>query len=150
MTLHLATVEQLLEWQAAIVAELARRAAPPAPPVARAPWEMPPPQPTYVQPQAYAPPPPPAPPVAPMMLEAIREWNTGITDLAREVDAWPAWKKRSFIATAGQQRGAVTPTFKTDPALAARFAAVPPRPEGAPPVQGNGKGEGGSVELGPR
>jgi len=31
--------------------------------------------------------------------EAIREWKTGITDLAREVDAWPAWKKRSFIAT---------------------------------------------------
>lgn len=126
MTLQHATVEQLCAWQADIVAELARRAAP-SPPVARAPWEM------AAPPAAYAPPQPADPRQA--EIDRLRAQLAAIAPPA------PAMLGG---------RGMVAPTFKTDPRAAAAFAGVAARTrDDAPPVHGNGIGEG-AADIGTR
>lgn len=143
MNLSTASIAQILEWQAQLVAELARRAEPPAPPPQpRAPWETPAPMSPTADPDVQG-----------LIAQAVKA-------------ALAAQQPRSFTnvgqppAMLGGQstRAVVTTTQKTDPVLAAKFGAMPPRPDivdpetgrvwASPGVQGNGKGEGGAVEFG--
>ncbi len=119
-----ATLLQLTEWQNAIVMELYRRAAmADAPPVPRAPWEQPAPR-------------------APTELELLRaqlaEARASITPAPQPSTGRPP------AMLGGQQigPGTVIATQKTDPAYAQAFAQMPARFDHAPPVQGNGRGEG--------
>lgn len=126
MSLQHATTEQITEWIAEMVAELAARAGVEEQPVAAPPWEQPTARPMRG--------PPRRPPIS---------------------SARPAPQQAPMFEPAPAQRiapGTVIATSATDPALAARWATVPPRledPHGnAPPgINGNGKGEGGAITL---
>lgn len=146
MTLQNATVSQLIEWQAAIIDELARRAS--TPQVAQ------PPQPPWmgaVPPPQYPVSPPPvrepsvwrAPQQEPMRRPAIGAGESGRGEATQ-----------SLMSTVGPQYaparrppGTVYETGSTDPDLARAFHSVPARPDGLPPIHGNGAGHG-QVDLG--
>lgn len=174
MNLSTASITQLIEWQAQLVAELARRAQPPAPPPQpRAPWEMGP----YVGAEGRA----RAAAERAAIVRGDAEYAPDGHGVAAPPDIQAAISAAVAQALAAQQppaptprnftnlappamlggqstRAVVTTTPKTDPVLAAKFAAVPPRPDivdpetgrvfAAPGLQGNGKGEGGAVEFG--
>lgn len=127
MSLQQATVEQLVQWQAAIVDELARRAGVITAPVARPPWEMGPP--------ARAPEP------APMSEVDILRARLAALEAGKIQTLAPPAGAPSMLA--GQH--GVIPTVRTDPQAFGVLMSTRPRPEGVPGIQGNGKGMGGQI-----
>lgn len=129
MSLQNATTKQLLAWALDIMEELARRAAPPKPASATPPWER----------------------------QEVPEASQMLTSLLRRAPQAEMIEPPRTVAPRVVEPGTVIATGRTDPELAARFAQVPARPDHpdnplrsvAPPVQGNGKGEGGAIDFNP-
>lgn len=142
MNLQQMTVDELTHWLSVLTAELARRAAPPPAPQPRAPWEMGRAQIEATREAVWrtgqmpdnglA---PTAPPDINAVIAAAVAREMASRGDNRMVGYAPP---RSFADVgpppmlAGQQRpppGTVLTTRKTDPELAAKFAAVPERPD---------------------
>lgn len=130
MSLQQATVEQLVQWQAAIVDELARRAGVIVAPVARPPWEMGPP--------ARA----PKPIAQPMSEVDMLRARLAALEAGKIQPLAPPMGAPAMLAG---QHGVVIPTVRTDPQALGVFQSTRPRPDGVPGVQGNGKGMGGQI-----
>ena len=121
MSLENASIQQLIDWQAAIVAELVRR--------------------TVVQ-QA---PPQPAPPWEQVATHVPRAAPV-VAQQAPQVLAPPAMLGGQHGVPQGLAPGTVIATAKTDPKMAALFAQQAVRHEGVAGPRGNGRGEG-AIEL---
>lgn len=159
------TVDEIMHWMGELTAELARRAAQPAQPMP--PWA----QQQDVRAGAATPPRWRAPAVEPKarpftsttqpMINMPAMPEGGLppgTPLTRApVEAAPADPVAALVeqlraqitgqpvATPAPQRGIVTTTAKTDPEAARVFLGVPPRPDGAPPINGAGIAAGGAI-----
>lgn len=126
MSLQNATVEQLLQWQADIGDEMARRMVQrPEPVVPRPPWAI----------QAAA---------VIAKREPLQQQETPEQLMVRAQQMMDERTSRN----APQLLPGVRMTARSDPKLAAMFAAVPHRPDGVPGIAGSGHGEG-MIELGP-
>lgn len=158
MTLHLATIEQLIAWQSDIVNELARRAGVQAAPVAAPPWEMHRVGRTATSPTMLHIPSIPAPvhpgPQPPSELDALRARLAAMEAGQHHAVLAPP---NGAPAMLGGQAPAMPPgsvlsvartTVATDPVGAAIFAQQKPRAPGVPGPQGNGRGMGGQIGFG--
>jgi hypothetical protein len=162
MNLQHMSVEDLAHWLSVLTAELARRAQPPPTPTQpRAPWESRDDAATWAEIAAADARAKRAHTVTAAQV-AAPDINAVITAAVQAAIGGQAPAPRSFADVAapsmlgGQQPrlppGTVLTTRKTDPELAARFAATPPRPDlgvddrgrviAAPGLQGSGNGEG--------
>lgn len=161
------TVEEIMHWLGELTSELARRAVQPAqpaqpmppwaqqqdvragaatPPAWRAPRQEPKARPfTSARPMVNLPPAPEGglPPGTPLTRAPVEA--APADPVAALVEQLRAQIAGQPVATPAPQRGIVTTTAKTDPEAARVFLGVPPRPDGAPPINGAGIAAGGAI-----
>ena len=142
MTLHNATLDQLIAWQGDIIAELARRAGQETMPVpARSPWEMQAPR----APQMFVTP-TQTTNAAQQEVDALRARLAAIEGGHVQTLAPPLGAPPML---GGQRQVLTVSTQRTDPKAAEVFAGMRPRVhDNAPPVMGNGRGMGGQIGFG--
>lgn len=160
------TVDEIMHWLGELTSELARRADQPAQPAAPSPpWAAQP----DVRAGAATPPRWRAPAVEPkarpftsttqpmINMPAMPEGGlppgTPLTRTPIANELLPD-EVKAFLVRHGVQQtstptprapGVVTTTAKTDPEAARVFLGVPPRPDGAPPINGAGVAAGGAI-----